>query len=141
MRTFCVSQTRSAMSVAVTEPKSVPVSPAGTSKRSSCDSSRCVISWACSKLCASCRARLSSSLRSSGTLAGVAGPARLRGGREVLGEPAAAGTRDPRRDVEDLAADPDLLDVLPEDDFHQPVEYGRSAISRARLTACATCRW
>ena len=28
MRTFCVSQTRSAMSVAVTEPKSVPVSPA-----------------------------------------------------------------------------------------------------------------
>jgi hypothetical protein len=59
MRTFCVSQTRSAMSVAVTEPKSVPVSPAGASKRSSAASSFCAISCAWSKLCASWRARFS----------------------------------------------------------------------------------
>src|SRR6476659_2975989 len=56
MRTFCVSQTRSAMSVAVTAPKSVPVSPAGASKRSSAASSFCAISCGCSELCASWRA-------------------------------------------------------------------------------------
>ena len=64
----------SATSVAVTEPKSVPVSPAGTSKRSSLASSRCAISCACSKLCASCRARFCSTLAQLGHL-GRASPA------------------------------------------------------------------
>ena len=53
--------------------------------------------------------------------------------QEVAGEPA--------RDLDDLAAQADLVDVLPEDDLHQFVTYGSSAISRARLTATATCFW
>src|SRR5215210_5216440 len=100
IRTFWESQTRCAMSVAVTEPKSVPVSPAGTSKRISSASSRRTISWACSKLCA------------------------LRG-RRRLGELARQQivAREPRSDVDDLAAQADLLDVLSQDDLHrQPVE-------------------
>src|SRR5439155_13419816 len=67
-------------------------------------------------------------------------------------------------DVDDLAAEPDLLDVFSKDDLHcryryrsrsrsprsrrpsgrssrPSATYGRSAISRARLTATATCRW
>src|SRR6185503_7964997 len=43
-------------------------------------------------------------------------------------------------DVHDLAAQPELLDVVEEDDVHAyPETYGSSAISRARFTAAATC--
>ena len=40
--------------------------------------------------------------------------------RELARQQVVSG--EPGRDVDDLAAEPDLLDVLPEDDFHQPVE-------------------
>src|SRR4029079_3383593 len=44
--------------------------------------------------------------------------------------------------VDDLAFQAELLDVAAEDDLHHdPCTYGRSAISRARLTAAATWRW
>ena len=46
----------------------------------------------------------------------------------------------PARDVDDVAAQADLLDVLEEDDLHQCSETkGRSAIARARVTAAPTC--
>ncbi len=83
MRVFFELQTSSTMFVAVTEPKSVPVSPAGASKRSSSASSLATISCACSTLCASCLARFSSCLRTSATLAGVAVSASLRGSRKL----------------------------------------------------------
>jgi hypothetical protein len=42
--------------------------------------------------------------------------------------------------VHDLAPEAELLDVVEEDDVHRyPETYGSSAISRARLTALATC--
>ena len=49
------------------------------------------------------------------------------------------------RDVDDLAAQADLLDVREEDDFHDATylesdTYGSNAISRARFTATATWR-
>ncbi len=65
------------------------------------------------------------------------------GGR--LGEPArqevVAGVA--ARDAHDLAAEADLLDVCEQDHLHgyRASTYGSSAISRARLTATATCRW
>ena len=42
-----------------------------------------------------------------------------------------------------VEAEADLVDVLEEDHLHRyrASTYGRSAISRARLTATATCRW
>ena len=126
-------QISSAMSVGVTEPNSEPVGPDLTSKRSTVLPSTSAMSVACSALRASWRPRCSSRLRSSAT----------RAGRGLLGQPAreqevagvAAG------DVDDLAAQPDLLDVAQEDDFHQFVTYGSSAISRARLTATETWLW
>ena len=51
--------------------------------------------------------------------------------------------RVPACDVDDLTPQADLLDVLEQDDFHAYLEsetYGSNAISRARLTATATCR-
>src|SRR5581483_5464832 len=64
------------------------------------------------------------------------------------------------RNADDLTAQPELVDVLAKDDLHQrsslsrprsprppprssrpSATYGRSAISRARFTATATCRW
>ena len=82
----------------------------------------------------------------------VAGPLRIallelldERGRRHLGEPpreeevarVAAG------DVDDLAAQAELVDVLLENDFHAYLSptYGRRAISRARFTATATWRW
>ena len=45
----------------------------------------------------------------------------------------------PARDVDDVPAQPELLDVLEQDELHRYWEtYGRSAISRARFTAAAT---
>ena len=71
-------------------------------------------------------------------------PADLRdpSGRRVLGKPAREEVvaRVSTRDVDDLATQAELLDVLEEDDFHQPT-YGRRAISRARFTATATWIW
>ena len=44
--------------------------------------------------------------------------------------------------VDDVALQAELLDVAAQDDLHHaPCTYGRSAISRARLTATATWRW
>jgi len=44
--------------------------------------------------------------------------------------------------VDDLALQAELLDVAAGNDLHHdPCTYGRSAISRARLTAAATWRW
>jgi hypothetical protein len=59
--------------------------------------------------------------------------------REAPGDEEVA--RVPVGDADHVAAQAELLDVLDEDDLHQPVEYGRSAISRARLIATASCRW
>ena len=124
------------MSVGVTEPNSAPVGPALTSKRSTVLPSTSAISRACSALRASWRARWRSSrLRSSATLAGRGLLGEAPREQEVAGVAA--------RDVDDLAAQADLLDVAEQDDFHraQPETYGSSAISRARLTATATWRW
>ena len=116
-RIFARLPDSSAMSVGVTEPKSVPVGPAWTSKRSSAASSRCAISCACSKLCASCRARLLLALAQLGDLR------RRRGLRELARQQVVA--RVAARDVDDLAAQAELLDVLEQDDFHaQPVDVG-----------------
>ena len=98
------------MSVGVTEPKSEPVGPAFTSKRSSVFSSVSAICCACSTVFASCRARCCSRFCSSATFAGVAGSASLARQEEVA--------RVAARDVHDLAAEADVLDVVEEDDFH-----------------------
>jgi hypothetical protein len=67
-------------------------------------------------------------------------------GRRRLGE--AAGQQEvagvPTCDVDELAAQAELLDVLIEDHVHRGYlseTYGSRAISRARFTATATCRW
>ena len=65
-------------------------------------------------------------------------------GRRDLGQPSrqevVAGV--PALHVDDLALQAELLDVSGQDDFHRyPCTYGSSAISRARFTATATCRW
>ena len=70
------------MSVGVTEPKSEPVGPAFTSKRSSAFASSCAICCACSTVRASCLARCASRFCSSATFAGVAGSASRRGRRK-----------------------------------------------------------
>ena len=126
------------MSVGVTEPNSEPVGPALTSKRSSVCPSVSAISCACSNERASWRARCSSRLLQLGDLRR----------RRDLGEPPREQevARVAARDVDDLAAQADLVDVVEEDDFHRdrlasPSTYGSSAISRARLTATATWRW
>ena len=149
-RILRVRQISSAMSVGVTEPKSEPVGPAFTSKRSTVFVERL-----------GDRLRLLGRLRlvprpfesrfwSSATRAGVASSASLRGKQEVARVAAC--------DRDDLAAEADLLDVLGQDDVHQrssrlrprprpsrslpstpSATYGRSAISRARFTAVATC--
>ena len=138
-RGSCASrQISSAMSVGVTEPKSEPVGPAFTSKRSS------VLRRASSAI----------SLRLLGRARLVARALRLdrasssatRPGVADLGEPAreqvVAGVA--ARDVDDVAAQAELLDVAEQDDLHRPTpsrRTGSSAISRARLTATATWRW
>ena len=66
------------------------------------------------------------------------------GGRRPLREPARLQVvpHEPAGHVHDLAAEADLVDVPKQDDVHQRLStYGRSAISRARLTATATCSW
>ena len=131
-RTLRARQISSAMSDGVTEPKSEPVGPAFTSKRSTVLPRSSAISCACSAVRASCFARSASTRRTSATRAGVAFSARRRGRRIVARVPAC--------DVDDLAAEAELLDVLEEDDLHQPT-YGRRAISRARFTAAATWIW
>ena len=110
MRIFSSSQSRSATFVAVTEPNSEPVGPALTSNRSSVSSSRVAIACA-----------------SSDGLRLVACPLDVallelcdeprRGG---LGEPARKQevARVPARHVHHLAAEPEALDVLTQDDLH-----------------------
>ena len=133
-RIFRVRQSSSAMSVGVTEPNSAPVG-AG--------------------LHLEAQHGLRQRLRD---LAGLVGRPRLVAsallvdaadlgdapGRRDLGEPprqqVVAGV--PALDVDDLALQAELLDVAGQDDFHRyPCTYGSSAISRARFTATATCRW
>jgi len=82
MRILRVRQISSAMSVGVTEPKSDPVGPAFTSKRSTVFVSVSAIDCACSAVFASCRARFESRFWSSATRAGVATSASLRGKRK-----------------------------------------------------------
>src|SRR5262249_28285105 len=67
-------------------------------------------------------------------------PAGRRDLREPPREQVVAGVA--ALDVDDLAAQAELLDVLEQDDLHRyPDTYGSSAISRARFTATATIRW
>ena len=98
------------MSVAVTEPKSVPVSPAGTSKRSSAPSSV----WR------DLLGLLEGLSLVPRALLLVLAQLRDLGRRRRLGElprqQVVAG--EPRGDVHDLAAQAELLDVLSEDDLH-----------------------
>src|SRR2546421_179959 len=96
-RTFRVRQISSTMSVGVTEPKSAPVGPAFTSKRSTVLPRSSAISRACSSVRASCRARSVSRLRSSPTRAGVAASASRRGRRKLRAYPRATSTTSPRR--------------------------------------------
>src|SRR5688572_21826281 len=96
-RTLSFSQMASANCVCVTDPKSTPVSPAFTSKRISAWPSRCAISCACSKLCASLSARRAFTFSSSATRDGVAGSASLRGRRKFLAYPRATSMTSPRR--------------------------------------------
>ena len=110
-RSFSCSQSRSATFVAVTEPKSEPVGPALTSKRSSSPSIRSAIARA-----SSTRLRV---------VAGPLGVAPLElahePGRRHLGEAAREEevARVAARDVDDLAAETELVDVLLENDFHR----------------------
>ena len=64
-------------------------------------------------------------------------------GRGHLGEAAreqvVAG--EAARHADHVAAQANVIDVAAEDDVHQSETYGRRAISRARLTAIATCTW
>ena len=110
-RIFWSSQSLSATFVAVTEPKSDPVGPALTSNRSSVASSRSAIA-----------------LRLVGRLRLVARPLRVaplelahEPGRRELGEPARQQevARVAARDVHDLAAQAEALDVLTENDLHR----------------------
>ena len=100
------------MSVAVTEPKSEPVGPALTSKRSSAplELLRDLL-------------RLLEALRlvPRALLLALAQLGDLRG-RGRLGELARQQevAREAAGDVDDLAAEADLLDVLQQDDFHAP---------------------
>src|SRR5256714_3410187 len=96
-RSFRVRQISSTMSVGVTEPKSAPVGPAFTSKRSTVLPRSSAISRACSSVRASCRARSVSRLRSSATRAGVAASASRRGRRKLRAYPRATSTTSPRR--------------------------------------------
>ena len=109
-RTFRARQISSAMSDGVTEPNSEPVGPAFTSKRSTVLPRSSAISCACSAVRASCFARCGVDLAHLGD----------PGRRRVLGEPArkqvVAGVA--ARDVDDLAAQAELLDVLEQDDLH-----------------------
>ena len=125
MRIFSSSQSLSATFVAVTEPKSDPVGPALTSKRSSVASSRAAIACASSTVCASCRARCASRRSSS----------RSEPGRRELGEPARQQVvaRVAARDVHHLAAQAEALDVLTQDDLHLAV----SAVSAVAAVAAA----
>src|SRR5581483_7139863 len=102
-------------------------------------------------------------------VAGALGVALLQlrdaGGGRLLGEPPRQEVvpRVAARHRDDVAAQADVVDVPEEDDLHQrsplsrsprsrrlsppgrssapSATYGRSAISRARFTACATCTW
>ena len=99
-RILCCSQSSSAMSVGVTEPKSEPVGPAFTSKRSSVWLEHAsAISRACSIVAASWRARCASRLLELGHLRR----------RRLLGEPAGQQevARVAARDVDDVAAQAD----------------------------------
>ena len=80
-RIFLDVHSSSAMSLGVTEPKREPVGPALTSKRSTVPASASAISFACSAVFASCRARWVSRFCSSATRAGVASSASCRGRR------------------------------------------------------------
>ena len=82
-RIFCCCQISSTMSVGVTEPKSAPVGPALTSKRSSVWSERVGdLARLLEGSAPRAGARCSSRLRSSATLAGVASSASRRGSRK-----------------------------------------------------------
>ena len=110
-RIFAFAQISSARSVGVTEPKSDPVGPAFTSKRST--------------VCLERRRELLGLLERRGLLPralvdalldlGDAGRGRRLG--ELPGQEVVAGV--PAGDVDDLAAQADLLDVLSEDDLHR----------------------
>ena len=80
-RTLRARQISSAMSVGVTEPKSAPVGPAFTSKRSTVFPSRSAISAACSAERASWRVRCASMRWISAIRPGVATSASWRGSR------------------------------------------------------------
>ena len=99
------------MSVGVTEPKSEPVGPALTSKRSSVSLEH-VRDLACLLECAGLLAgTLLGALLELGDPAGRCRLGQLPREQEVA--------RVPARDVHDLAAEADLLDVLEQDDLHQ----------------------
>src|SRR5581483_5608878 len=127
--------------------------------------------WACLHLEAQLRLRerARERLRLVGRLRLVPGDLRLTLAqlgdarrRRLLGEPAREEVvaRVPARDRDDVAPQADLLDVGEQDHLHQrsrssrrprppprsplsvrSATYDRSAISRARLTAWATCTW
>jgi hypothetical protein len=65
--------------------------------------------------------------------AGVAGSASFRGSRKFRAYPRATSTTSPRR--------PTLSTSCGESTSIQFGDVGQSAISRARFTATATCRW
>ena len=98
------------MSVGVTEPNSRPRGPALRSKRSSTPPSFAAISWACSSVV---RLVAGAVLLALLVLGEERGRRRLR---ELARLEVVAHV--PARDVHDVAAQADLLDVLQEDDFH-----------------------
>jgi hypothetical protein len=122
----------SATSEGVTEPNRAPVGPALTSNRLpehlgdllGVVGAPCLVSRAL---------RLDApQLRDAGCRGHLGEPP-----REQVVAGVAAG------DVDDVSAETELLDVREQDDFHRRYweTYGRSAISRARVTAAATCSW
>ena len=103
------SQSLSATFVAVTEPKSEPVGPAFTSKRSSVASSRWTIACASSAVFASWRAQGVAPLE-------LADEPRCRELRHPARQQEVA--RVAARDVHDLAPEAEVVDVLTENDLH-----------------------
>ena len=130
IRIFRVRQISSATSVGVTEPNSEPVGPDLTLEAENRLPEHLGDPPACSVLRASFFARWASTAR-----LGHAGRRRHLG--QAARQEVVAGV--PARDVDDVPAQPELLDVLEQDELHRYWEtYGRSAISRARFTAAAT---
>ena len=122
------------MSVGVTEPNRAPVGPAFTSKRSTVFVS--VVGDLAGLLGGACLVARAVLLDPPD----LGDPARRRHLGELPRQEVVAGIA--ALDVDDVALEAELLDVAPQDDLHHdPCTYGRSAISRARFTATATCRW